>query len=267
MRLLAHKSIARAWTSLLVLAAIGSLRGQNAHPTGDLEDFELEGIAIWQCQCPAYACPCQKNGLPTHGMCHSSDFAHIKKGHLGRVNLDGLNVALVGDLVDGIPERLFGTLYVDQAGAPAQRDALIHVLEYMNKAANDPPVPLRQVKVAPFTFRESPDQTKYTVEIPAILREETLLKRDHSGSPRFSMAAMDLWANVVHNADNVRFTYSDSGPDERWDYSGRYANLKYFDVTKTMYAEQQMLGQHGDNSGKWTPKQLEIIRREKLPDN
>jgi hypothetical protein len=33
-----------------------------------------------------------------------------------------------------------------------------------------------------------------------------------------------------------------------------------------MYAEQQMLGEHGDNSGKWTKKQLEIIRREGLEE-
>jgi hypothetical protein len=26
-----------------------------------------------------------------------------------------------------------------------------------------------------------------------------------------------------------------------------------------MYAEQQMLGEQGDNSGKWTQKQLEIF--------
>lgn len=43
---------------------------------------------------------------------------------------------------------------------------------------------------------------------------------------------------------------------------GHYTNLKYFDVTKKMYAERQMLGEHGDNSGKWTQKQLEIIRQQ-----
>jgi len=48
------------------------------------------------------------------------------------------------------------------------------------------------------------------VEIPAILEEKTLLRRDKSGQPHFSMPAMDLWSNVVHNADNVRFVYHDS---------------------------------------------------------
>ena len=39
------------------------------------------------------------------------------------------------------------------------------------------------------------------------------------------------------NADNVQFKYSDSEAGEGWDYSGHYANLKYFVVTKKMYAD------------------------------
>jgi len=33
-----------------------------------------------------------------------------------------------------------------------------------------------------------------------------------------------------------------------------------------MYAEQKMLCQHGDMSGTWTPKQLEIIRHADLKE-
>lgn len=256
--------ILRGLTTLLLLVVIGNLRGQNAKEARTVEDFRLEGVAIWQCQCTAYACPCQQNGLPTHGMCHASDFAHIKKGQYGNVRLDGLNVVLVGDLVDGTPDRLFGTLYVDKAATTAQSDALTRIVEYMNDQANEPPVPLRRIKIVPITFHESVDQTEYSVDIPETLQEKARLKRDKSGKPQLTMPAMDLWANTVHNADNVQFKYHDSEAGEGWDYSGHYSNLKFFYVTKTMYAEQQMLGQHGDNSGKWTPKQVEIIRREGL---
>ena len=104
------------------------------------------------------------------------------------------------------------------------------------------------------------------MEIPAILEEETLLQRGKSGQPRFSMPAMDLWSNVVHNADNVRFVYRDSALGKSWDHSGNYANIKYFGVTKKMYVEQKMLDQFGDNSGNWTPKQLQILREEGLKE-
>lgn len=258
------KPASRGLTTLVLLVVIGNLRGQNATGAKAVEDFRLEGVAIWQCQCPAYGCPCQQNGLPTRGMCHASDFAHIKKGRYGNISLDGLNVVMVGNLVDGKADRLFATLYVDKAATPEQSDALTRIVEYMNALANQPPVPFRRVKVVPITFHESADQTEYAVDIPATLQEKALLKRDKSGKPEFTMPAMDLWGNTVHNADNVQFKYSDSEAGEGWDYSGHYTNLKYFDVTKTMYTEQQMLGEHGDNSGKWTQKQLEIIRREGL---
>ena len=259
-----RKPLLRGLATLAVLTVIGNLRGENAVLTNEIDDFQLQGVGIWQCQCPAYACPCQKNGLPTNGMCHASDFAHIRKGRYGNVSLDGLSVVLVGNLVDGTPDRLFGTLYIDQAASSAQRNALTRIVEYMNAAANDPPVPIRRVKAVPIFFWESADQTEYSVDIPRMLQEKALLKRDQTGRPQFAMAAMDLWSNTVHNADNVKFKYDDAESGGRWDYSLHYTNLKYFDVSKKMYIEHRMLGQHGDNSGKWTAKQLEIIRRDGL---
>jgi hypothetical protein len=164
-------------------------------------------------------------------MCHASDFAHIKKGRYGKVSLDGLNVVMVGNLVDGKPDRLFATLYVDKAATPEQSDALTRIVEYMNDLANQPPVPFRRVKIVPITFHESTDQIEYAVDIPKILQEKAVLKRDKAGKPQFTMPAMDLWGNTVHNADNLQFKYSDSEAGEGWDYSGHYTNLKYFDVT------------------------------------
>ena len=261
-----RKLIHRGLPSFLALLALGTLRGQNARGAQSIEDFQLEGAAIWQCQCPAYACPCQKNGLPTQGMCHASDFAHVRRGHYGKVRLDDMNVVMVGDLVDGTPDRLFATLYIDNKATPAQREALKRIVGFMNEEANQPPVPFRTVKVVPISFHESADRTEYTVEIPDTLNEKALLKRDSSGKPHLSMAAMDLWSNVVHNADNVEFKYHDSEIGEGWDFSGHYSNLKFFDISKQMYDRKQMLGQYGDNSGKWTRKQSEIIRQQGLPD-
>jgi hypothetical protein len=93
-----------------------------------------------------------------------------------------------------------------------------------------------------------------------------LLKRNKLGEPRFTMPAMDVWSNIVHNAENIQYEYHDPEVDKSWDYSGHYANVKYFRLTKTMYAEQKMLGQLGDMSGTWTPKQLEIIRQQGLKE-
>jgi hypothetical protein len=177
---------------------------------------------------------------------------------------------MVGNLVDANSDRLFATLYLDDKATEEQRDALTRIVEYINGAyvalADQPPVPFNRVKRVPIEFVESADRTHYSLEMPSILQEKIVLKRDKSGEPLFTMTAMDLWSNTVHNADNLKFEYHDPDVAKSWDHSGNYANLKYFTVTKQMYADQKMLGQHGDMSGKWTPKQLEIIHDEGLKE-
>jgi|SRR5690349_2684917 uncharacterized protein DUF1326 len=79
--------------SILVFAAIlllfnfSAIYPQQASRSSAVEDFELEGVALFQCQCTAHACPCQKNGAPTHGTCEAADFAHITIGRYGKVRL------------------------------------------------------------------------------------------------------------------------------------------------------------------------------------
>lgn len=260
----------REFAIAVLLLAIGSLSGGSADHSKIMQEFEIEGVALWECQCPAHACPCQRNGHPTHGTCHASDFAHISKGHFGNVRLDGLNVAMVGNLVDANAERLFATLYLDDKATAEQSDALTRIVEYMNGAyvalAEQPPVPFNRVKRVPIKFDESTERTEYSLEIPAILKEKALLKREKSGEPLFTMTAMDMWSNTVHSADNLKFEYHDPEVGKSWDHSGNYANLKYFTLTKRMYADQKMSGQHGDMSGSWTPEQLKIIREAGLKE-
>ena len=251
------------------LGALGVLGAQKADQQA-VQDFEIEGVGLWQCQCTAHACPCQTNGAPTHGTCYAADVAHIKRGHYGNVKLDGLSIAIVGNLVDAKPARLFATLYLDQKASPEQRDALSKMMQYMNDdyvaAPGEPAVPFRKISPVPFQFSESADKTIYNVTIPGILEEKAILKRNSDGSPASTITAMDSWSNIVHNADNVTFRYHDKDAPKEWDESGDYANLKYFHLTKKMYDEKQMLGQHGDMSGAWTPEQKEIIRKQGLKE-
>ena len=251
------------------VCAFGILSAQKADEKA-VQDFEIEGVGLWQCQCTAHACPCQTNGPPTHETCYAADVAHIRSGHYGNVKLDGLSIALVGNLVDAKPERLFATLYLDQKASSEQREALRKMMEYINEdyvaAPGEPAVPFRKVSSVPFEFSESADRTIYTVTLPGILEDKAILKRNSDGSPVSTITAMDSWSNVVHNADNVAFRYHDQSVGQEWDESGDYANVKYFHLTKKMYDEKQMLGQHGDMSGKWTLEQKEIIRKQGLKE-
>jgi hypothetical protein len=104
------------------------------------------------------------------------------------------------------------------------------------------------------------------MNIPGILEERTILRRDAAGKPVSTETAMDSWANLEHYADNAKFGYHDKQAHKAWDHSGRYANVKYFHLTKKMYDNKEMLGQYGDFSGDWTPEQLDLIHKQGLSE-
>ena len=231
-----------------------------------VDDFDIEGTGFFQCECTAYACPCQKNGAPNHGTCEAADFIHITRGRYGKVPLDGLNAVVVGNLVDKDASRLYGTIYEDQKATPAQRDALTAILEFLNGAYETSSLKSSPVRSVPMAFNESPDKTRYTLEIPGILEEQALLHRDASGKPLSNVTAMDVWSNTEHYVDNEVYKYHDPKVHKEWNHSGGYANIKYFHLTKAMYDKKEMLGQFGDFSGRWTPEQLAIIHKQGLPE-
>ncbi len=231
-----------------------------------VEDFDLEGTALFQCPCTAHACPCQKNGAPNRGTCEAADFVHIRTGRYGKLRLEGLNAVTVGNLVDRNSARLYATIYIDQKADSAQRDAFTAILQFMNGAYETSALQASQIKFVPMVFSESLDKTIYTVSIPGILDERTILHRDASGKPLSNVTAMDTWSNTEHYADNELYQYHDSELRRQWDHSGAYANIKYFNLTKRMYDRKEMLGQFGDFSGRWTSEQLAIIHKQGLKE-
>lgn len=80
------------------------------------------------CNC-SYGCPCQFNGLPTHGHCRAVVGMDIKQGHHGNVSLDGLRFAAIfkwpGAVHQGHGE--VATIVDERATAP-QREALLRIL-------------------------------------------------------------------------------------------------------------------------------------------
>jgi hypothetical protein len=231
-----------------------------------VEDFDFEGTALFQCQCTANACPCQKNGAPNHGTCEAADFVHIRTGRYGKLSLDGLNAVVVGNVVDKNAGRLYAAIYIDQKADSTQREALTAILQFMNGAYDSSPLQASRIKFVPMVFNESPDKTTYTLSIPGILDERTILPRDASGKTLSNETAMDARSNFEHYADNVLFKYRDPELHREWDRSGGYANIKFFYLTNTMSDHKEMLGQFGDFSGRWKPEQLAIIHKQGLKE-
>jgi hypothetical protein len=206
-------------------------------------EFDLEGTALWECQCTAHACPCQKNGAPEYGTGEAADFVHVHTGRYGKLRLDGLNAVVVGNLVDKNESRLYATIYVDQKADSARRDAITAIIQFVNGSYETSPFQASQVRSVPMTFSESPDKATYTLSIAGILEERVVLHRDASGKPLSTVTAMDAWSNSEHYADNEVFHYNNAELHRRWDHSGAYANIKYFHLTKKMYDQKEMLGQ------------------------
>lgn len=244
---------------LLACLALEISWAQKKAPAATAPDFEVEGIAFTECQCTAYACPCRSNGHPTHGSCHAADFVFIQRGHYGNVKLDGLKAVQAGNLVDVNPDQTSSVMYIDEKTTPEQRAAFVSMWNFMLSHWGEHKID--KVKVVPIQFAESPDKTQYTLTIPGILEEKVVLKRGKDGKPLHTVPAMDQWGNSINYADNVVFKYHDKEVGKSWDLSGHQANVKYFHTTKKTYDDKELLVQHGDMSGTWTPKQKEIIQK------
>lgn len=80
------------------------------------------------CNC-SYGCPCQFNGLPTHGDCKAVIGFEIDSGYHGETKLDGLKVAGIfawpGAIHEGKGEA---AIVIDNRATPAQREALLRIL-------------------------------------------------------------------------------------------------------------------------------------------
>jgi len=80
------------------------------------------------CNC-SYGCPCQFNGLPTHGNCQAVASMDIESGHHGSTKLDGLRFVGIfrwpGAIHEGKGEA---AVVIDERATPPQREALLRIL-------------------------------------------------------------------------------------------------------------------------------------------
>jgi len=90
--------------------------------------WEIQAREFTNCNC-SYGCPCQFNGLPTHGFCCAVAGFQIDRGHHGSVHLDGLRTAAIYRWPGAVHEGN-GTMQIiiDERADAAQRNALGRIL-------------------------------------------------------------------------------------------------------------------------------------------
>ena len=80
------------------------------------------------CNC-TYGCPCQFNGLPSHGNCEAVAAMQIDQGYHGDTRLDGLKFVGIfrwpGAIHEGKGEA---AVVIDERASGPQRDALLRIL-------------------------------------------------------------------------------------------------------------------------------------------
>src|SRR5579864_7882135 len=86
-------------------------------------EWELKATEFANCNC-SYGCPCQFNGLPTHGNCRYVAGFQIEQGHFGDVGLDGLRAVTMA-IWPGAVHEGNGTMQmvIDERADARQRDA------------------------------------------------------------------------------------------------------------------------------------------------
>jgi len=87
-------------------------------------NWAMEGVEFANCNC-TWGCPCQFNGLPTHGHCAAFCFVQIEKGHFGDVPLDSLRWGMIAAWPSAIHlgNGKFQTI-IDERANPKQRQAI-----------------------------------------------------------------------------------------------------------------------------------------------
>jgi hypothetical protein len=90
--------------------------------------WAIKAREFTNCNC-SYGCPCQFNGLPTHGDCRAVVGMEIDEGYHGEVRLDGLKFAGIFSWPGAIHEgRGEAAVIVDERASEAQRTALLRIL-------------------------------------------------------------------------------------------------------------------------------------------
>ncbi|MBI3278558.1 MAG: DUF1326 domain-containing protein [Acidobacteria bacterium] len=124
------------------------------------------------CKC-TIPCPCTFAQTPSSGDCEGVLAYHIRRGHYGTVQLDGLNLigvgAFVGNLWAGETKATMG-MFLDERAGEAQREALRMI--WSGQAGGFPALfaamigEMRGMEYAPIRFEIDDDLGSWRAEIP-----------------------------------------------------------------------------------------------------
>lgn len=235
---------------MFALAERESLPERTRVPFSDDWHVKGEGVVCCPCDVP---CPCRSNAPPTRGRCENTGVFQIQEGHYGKISLSNLKFAAAGCSMG--PQVIPSVLYVDQS---ASDDQLVAIEKLYQSFMLVRPVLFSVVKRVPILF--AAHFPLYELNIADVLRVKIQRRRDSA-----RVSAVDYFSNVLEYAQNLVYQVDDPSAGLRWDYSGRQANFRTFDLDAQDYREGHMLVQFADFSGSFNDRQRALIKSLGLP--
>ncbi len=217
----------------LAVALAGAVAaGEHDAPTAA---WAVKGTMAEACQCTVF-CPCEFAEAPTHGHCDDTAVLTIDEGHFGGVDLAGTQVVVVlqspeGErLVDTIGRLNFARVFVPEGTTPEQGKALEAIAARVwaqfeggdNRLADDQ-------KIVPTPMEVMLGDGEFAVRIPDVLDLHAEAALGADGKTPFviqNMVPPGMSDVEVYRSTRYRYTYD----DQDWDYNGRSASLRTFDL-------------------------------------
>ena len=198
--------------------------------------WHIAGEEVVSCNC-AWGCPCQFNGIPTHGRCEALLAWDIREGHFGDTSLDGVRFARIyswpGPIHEGNGTRL---LVMDERTTPEQREALVALesglqgYPYFEIFAAVCPTALEPV-VAPIEVETDREQRQARINIPGV-------GDAHIEPIKNPVTGMEHRARI-DLPDGFEYKQAEMGNSVSWkvtaderlmmDHQNTYAQLSHFD--------------------------------------
>jgi hypothetical protein len=140
----------------------------------DVQQWNIEGQWFDVCRC-AIPCPCSWAQPPDDDYCEGILFWHIQKGRYGNVDLDGLNVGMLGSFRGNAWHKARDfkqAIFMDERADESQRGALQSI--FSGQAGGWPKRfgemvqgEMQGFAFAPIKVEIAPDLSKWSAEIPA----------------------------------------------------------------------------------------------------
>jgi hypothetical protein len=177
----------------------------------------------------------------------------IVEGNYDSVRLDGVEYVWAADeCTGGHNPRKPTTLYFSRSAAQKQIAAVENIMTGDCSYTDS-----RQMAAKRVDLTAGATGSVYSVRAPMLRLAVDLAPGPLAMEP---LPALDSWSNTVTYARNITASIDDPEAGLKWDYSGRQANYRTFEMTSELLQNGLMLAAYRDDSGRFNEMHRQLIR-------